>query len=234
MAFDLAGVQTRAQVLIQDSDADLLDATPDMDEAARQAVAQYSKDAPAPIIADLAGDGSTFEYALPTGFVDGLSRVLTLEYPAGQRPAALLDPAHLEVYRTATTTKLRFVEITPASGETARVTFAGRHTLKDLDDATETSIPAYHEDAFVTLTAAQAMFILAAHYLHEQENTIAVDTVDRGSRTDTANRIARGLLASYRDLIGVRAGVAAASTRVQWGSAYAPGVARLTHGRGRW
>lgn len=233
MAFDLSGVQTRAQVLIQDSDADLLDGTPDLQEAARQALAQYSKDAASPIIADLVGDGATYEYTLPTGFVDGFSRVLTLEYPAGQRPATLLDPAHLEVYRTATTTKLRFVEITPASGETARVTFTGRHTLKDLDAATATSIPAYHEDAFVTLTASQAMFLLAAHYLHEQENTIAVDTVDRGSRADTANRIGRGLLASYRDLIGVRAGAAPAATRVHWGSVYAPGVGRLTHGGGR-
>ena len=72
MAFDLAGVQARATTLIQDADANLLIPAPDMDEAARQGLAQYSNDTPASIITDLSGDGVTYEYTLPTGFVDGL------------------------------------------------------------------------------------------------------------------------------------------------------------------
>ena len=216
MAFDLAGVQARATTLIQDADANLLIPAPDMDEAARQGLAQYSNDTPASIITDLSGDGVTYEYTLPTGFVDGLSRVLSIEYPAGERPSVMLDPAHLEVYRTTSTTKLRFVAITPASGEAARVTFTGRHTLKSLDSAAATSVPAYHEDAFVTLVAAQAFFLLAARFLHEQENTIGVDTVSRASKSEEASRQGRALLASYRTLARVTAKGPSAAARVQW------------------
>lgn len=230
MTLTLADVLTRAPLLVQDH-APTLDVTPDKQEAIRQALAQYSIDAPRSIVADLTGDGSTYDFDAPADYIDGESRIEAIEYPAGEQSPVYLNPARYGIYRTSAATKIRFVDLTPATGETARVTFTAPHTLDGLDGADETTIPSRHDEAFVTLAAAQMMFLLAARFLHEQENTIGADTVDRRSKSEEASRQARALLSSYRTMARVSARGPAALARVQWTSAYAPGVGRLTHGR---
>ncbi|HQV45030.1 MAG TPA: hypothetical protein PK478_01995 [Nitrospira sp.] len=232
MTLTLATTISRATLLMQDKASTIPpDPAPDMTEAVRQSLAQYDVDVPRSIIVDITGDGSAYDFALPAGFVDGASRVLSIEYPAGEQSPVMLDPSRLTIYRTASTSTLRFLDMTPGSGIVARLSFSAPHTLNGLDSAVATTIPTRHDEAFVTLVGSQGLFLLAAHWLHEQENTIAVDTVDRGSRSEEASRQARALLASYRLLASVPARGAAALSRVQWTSTYAPGVGRLTHRR---
>lgn len=204
----------------------------DLDSVIRESLETLSHDLPREIVADIAGDGTTYDLTLPATYVDGFSRIVSVEYPAGERPAVYLDPNEYRIYRTASSTKLRLDETTPASGESARVTLTGLHTLDDLDSATATTVPTYHTQAFVTLCAATALYRLAAKFLHEQESSFNADAVDRRSKADEARRLGDKLLARYRDQIGAARGEAPALLVRDWDYPQHRGAYGLTHRRG--
>ncbi len=234
MADDLATLIERMRSRLQDV-AGLLDAATEGDlyQAVRDGLEQYDDDAPRVLVADIAGDGVTYDFALPAGYVDGFSRITAVEYPAGQRQPVYLEPTDWHIYRTPTTTKLRLRWHTPTSGETVRVSYTARHTVEDLDGATTTTVPAWHRQAFLALCTARAFSRLAARFVHEQEATLAIDSVERSSKVDQARKLAEALLREYRELVGVRGGEAPAAVRLDWSTSVAgSGAVRLTH-RGR-
>lgn len=230
----LATIQTKLASVIQDVAALLSAASAgDREMAIREALEHYDNDAPRAMVADIAGDGATYDLTLPAGYVDGFSSVVSIEYPTGSRPAQYLELGDWTIYRTASTTKLRLQHVTPGSGQTVRVTYTARHTIDDLDSAAATTIPAWHTEAFVNLCGAKCLVRLADRFIHEQESTLNLDAVDRTSKTDLARRMADRLLAAYREVVGVRGGASPAGLVMDWTTSVAgSGLSRLTH-RGR-
>lgn len=216
-------VQDHASLLSQITDGDI-------DEAIREALEAYDDDAPRLVVADTAGNGVLYDFDLPATYVDGYSRIVSVEYPIGSRPAEYVPSDQYGIYRTSTTTKLRFNYLTPANGTSYRMVFTGRHTIDDLDSATATTIPAIHTQAFVNLCGAKCLMRLAARYTQEKESTLNIDSVDRVGKSDATRRLADKLLASYREIVAVSRGESPASTVVNWDVGYAGGlVSPLTH-----
>jgi hypothetical protein len=234
MAETLATIKTRVSSLLQDQ-AGFITTTADgvMEFAIRDAIETFSIDVPYQLTADVAGDGATFDLTLPAGYLDGFSRFTSIEYPAGQREPLYLDSRDWSIYRTASSAKLRLFALIPNSGETVRLTYTAQHTLKDLDSAAATTIPAYYTQAFVNLCTAKCLLRLANRFLEEQESTLNVDSVDRGSKSDSARRLQKVFMDLYSAAVGVSGGEAPGTTAVIWHTSTAgSGVGRLTH-RGR-
>ncbi|MBV6425158.1 MAG: hypothetical protein NAOJABEB_02972 [Steroidobacteraceae bacterium] len=226
----LASIKTKVASVLQDTPALLgTGSAGDVELAIREALEVYDDDVPRTIVADVAGDGTAYDFSLPTGFVDGYSRIVSVEYPIGDRPATLLPSDEYGLYRTTSATKVRLATVTPDSGESFRITYTGRHTLTDLDSAAATTIYAYHTEAFVNLAAAKCLMRLANRFVHEQESTLNLDAVDRNSKTDIARRMADKLIAAYREVVGVTRGESPSSARVNWDARLGGVLSPLTH-----
>ena len=237
MAVDLAGFKVRIGIVLPDVSSFIATtAGNEMEQGIRNALEQFGRDVPREVIADITGDGTTYDLTLPASYLDGYSGITTIEYPAGERFPILMDSTAWSLYRTEAALHLRMLAVTPTSGSTVRITFTGMHTIKDLDSATVTTVPPYSTEAFTLLATAQCLYILSARFLHEQEDTLNLDSVDRGSRTDQARRLANDIMKQYRELIGESSegALRPASGMVDWDSSYAgSGYPRLTHSR-RW
>lgn len=224
----------RADSLVQDQGSYL--GLGDKEHAFREALARYARDVPRAIVEDLSGDGGTYDFTLAS-YSDGFSTVRSVEYPAGRRPAVYLEPGDYAIYRTANTTKLRLQDVTPSTGETVRVVYTALHTIENLDLATSTTVPSWHEDAVVSLAAARLLYRLADRFLHEQEATIAVDSVNRTTKSEDASRRARDLEKVYQSIVGSGAGgdsTPPVMATVDWDISFAgSGIDLLSHPRRR-
>ena len=223
-----ATLVTRATALVNDTGGDLT--SPMFEDAFREALTRYDGDVPLQVVEDLSGDGSTYDFAL-TSWVDHFSSVVSVEYPAGYRPAALMDASEYTIYRTESTNDLRLQTMTPGATETVRVTYTARHTISGLDAAAATTVYGWHEEAIVCLAASRLLIRLADKYLHEQGGSmLAADGIDRNSKSDIARRLANSLEKDYRDYLDIESGVMAAGTVVDWDTTFAgSGLDMLTH-----
>ncbi|MGQ0671235.1 MAG: hypothetical protein ACT4PO_16505, partial [Actinomycetota bacterium] len=81
------------------------------------AVRRFSGDSPRVTFTDFSGNGSAFDFALPTGWIHGFSRVSAIEHPTGNRPETFLDLKEIITYpRDSAPTVIRLLETTPATG----------------------------------------------------------------------------------------------------------------------
>jgi hypothetical protein len=205
-------------------------------QSLRAALEQYAFDVPRILVTDLAGDGNAFDFSIADlpGYQDGFSVISSIEYPAGGRHPLALDAGEWGMYRSPDGLMVRLGALTPRSGESIRVTYSVAHTIEDLDGATETTILPMHTQAFVYLTAAKAMQMIANKFLHEQETTLDADSVNRSNKSDTARRLIGTMLGLYREIVGVQRGVRPGLLVVDLDTSFAAsGLDRLTHPRRR-
>lgn len=230
---NLATLVTRVNRLLQDQPGYL--ASDDQNDAFREALIEYERSFPREVVEDLSGDDSTYQFSLGTSFNLHFSQVLSVEYPTGQRPQCYLEPVDYWIYRTDSTTgKLDLPFHTPATGETVRVIYTARHTIEDLDSATATTVPLWHEDGIVMLAAARMLRALADRFIHELESgTVEVDGINRLNKSQEAARRARDLERQYQDIVGTgRGGSLPGTVVIDWDRGYAgSGMDFLTHGR---
>lgn len=233
MPEDLNSIKAKVSQVIQTSTDFIATAqNGEMEQSIREALSRYSKDVPREIVADVAGDGATYDLALPATWSDGFSRVVRVEYPAGERIATYLDPRDYTIYRTSSAVNLRLLSSTPGTGQSTRVTFTALHTLDDLDSATVTTIPDYHTFPFVNLAASRCLLKLAPRFTHEQETTLNADAVDRNSKGDLFRRLSGTLERDYEEQVGATGAGRAALTIVNWDARIHRGIGGLTHPRG--
>jgi hypothetical protein len=234
MTLTLATLKTRVQSVLQQQHAYLsFETNGDVEMAIRDALEHYSSDVPRIAVVDVAGDGATYDLALPSGYVQQFSSIHSIEYPAGNYPATYLEPSDWDYYQNASATVIRLLSAVPNTGETVRLRYTAMHTLDDFDSASATTIWLGHAEAFVKLVAAKCLDRLAARFLYEQESQFSIDTVDRGSRTDQARRLGRAFMEQYREVVGVQGGAASASGFLDWDvSGHGiPSYPMLTHHR---
>lgn len=176
--------------------------TAQIDRAIVEAVKRYSRVRPVEAVQDYPGDGATFDFALPTGWQQDSSTIRAVEYPAGQRPASLLEPTDWEFYRSTTSVvKLRLKSLTPASGQTLRVTWTKPHVV----DVTSSTIIAHDEEAVANLAAAVGLRQLAALYANTVDPTIQADSVNYRSKSSEYLKLAGELEQQYREHLGIKA-----------------------------
>ena len=186
---------------VRDSGAKITPAQ--IDRAIVEAVKRHSRIRPVEAVQDYAGDGVTFDFALPTGWMTDLSTVRSLEYPAGQRPASMLEDDEWTLYRLSTSVqKIRLATVTPASGQTLRLTWSKPHVV----DHAGSTIAAQDEEAVANLAAAIGLRELAAHYANTVDPTLQADSVNYRSKSSEYLKIAGELEQQYRTHLGIKDG----------------------------
>lgn len=192
----LATYQQLVDDLVRDKDQVV--SSTSRDSAIANAVAAYSVDAPRTLVRDVTGDGSAV-FTLPTEWADGISDLLSIEYPIGNLPTSLIDGQYYGLYLTPTGAQLRIdSSIGIGSGDSARVTFTAGHQL----DGTNDTIPLKHQRAVAALAAAEVCGQLASYYASEGMPTIGADVSDHQGKTDRYRARQRDLLALYQSVVG--------------------------------
>jgi hypothetical protein len=184
---------------------------------------------PVVTVKDVTADG-TYEYATPTGWVNNFSVITQIEYPADeeQDPAdAIIAPEKYGVYQNASAYKIRFYDITPAAGETIRISFTTRHAVV----TASSTVFANDSDAVCSLAAAFCCFDLARRYGQDNDTFISADSVDRRSKSDKFLSLGKSLVNEYSIHFGLNkdSEVLAASGMKNLDLEYPGGVEFITH-----
>ncbi|HRR87635.1 MAG TPA: hypothetical protein P5316_21730 [Phycisphaerae bacterium] len=191
----------------------------DYSPAVAAALAKYSKDRPGELVDDVNGAG-THDVDLPDGWVEGFSRVSSVEYPVGLVPEAYLPERDWRIYRGPDGPVLRLLREVPSIGSPVRVTITVPRV--------EADIVSGDLDAVGCLAASFCCETLANLFAQTSDPTIAADVVNY--RTKSGEFAARGkrLRQLYLDHLGIDAdgGFPAASVKA---SAPETDRVRLTH-----
>ena len=132
----------------------------DIDQHIGEAIFAYSKLVPNYKVTDLTGDGSAYDFSLPSDFQLGFSSIVSIEFPANEQVPTYLADTSWILYQNTTTTKFRFL-LTPGNGEIARIAYTVPHSI-DADDASLTTVIDADRVAIEYLTTARAAEELAA------------------------------------------------------------------------
>lgn len=168
--------------------------TAERDQAIGLAVQRYSLDRPRRLVVDVTADGSQV-LALPAGWQADVSQLVSLEYPIGEVPPALID---WQLYQGPSATTI-LMDRAVAAGTAVRATFTVAHTLSPAAD----TIPVKDREAVSAWAAATLLDQLAAAKSGDRESSIASDSVDHGNAGDRYARRARELRQSYYDRLGL-------------------------------
>lgn len=197
-------------------------------QAFAEALRGYSGDRPLVVVAAMSGDGTTYDFPLPSRWVRGFSQIIEIEYPAGEQVPTTVDPADWfireSVLGVQPTRLLRFRATVPASGtDNMLVRYTSRHV-----HTTETdTVPADDLDAVCCLAGAIVAEMLGAARADSADATINADTVNHRDGEQRWAAVARHLRARYDAHLGLGGKVAAASLSTDWDTAFSGGEDRL-------
>ncbi len=163
---------TRIRQLVRDDASILQDA--ELRAHLADAVSKYEDYRPRVSVSLVAGDGSTYNYDLPTGWIDEFSVMLAIEYPVQDagRPEFLSQKLY-EMLETENGQKIRLYDPF-GSGYNARFVYSIPHTL---DDSTCT-ISQADLNPVCHKAAALCCASLASYYNQTARATISADVVD--------------------------------------------------------
>ena len=202
-------------------DSGKLEAPGDYTANIAEALKRYSKDRPRLVCADLAGNAGN-DLTLPDNWSEGLSSIISIEYPIGDVPETLLDSRDWELYQTPTVKRLRLLYEKPAVGASVRMLYSIMHD--------EASVPAADLEAVANLAASLCCRQLAAAFGQTGDSLIQADVVNYRSKTDEFRRLAESLEGLYKAHLGIKAND---TTSAAMATAAPPDSkrTRLTHGR---
>jgi len=140
---------------------------------------RYSAERPDEAAQDLTGDGTCY-LDLPSGWTDGLSAIVSVEYPLDQTPPVYLDARSFTTYvrptETGYETVLRFLYGSIALGQQVRVTYTAERSFA------AQNVLAVDFDAVCALATSRAADTIAAKYARSHEPLISAD-VSGGGQT---------------------------------------------------
>lgn len=231
-----AVIQPVVKLLVHDTAGKLTDPT-DYDTLILQVVrGRYSQDRPLVKAKEYAGDNSTYALTLPAasgtpalyGWIEGFSTIVSMEYPAGDRPPTYLDPREISIdWISATEKKLILSETTPQTGKTARLLYTTRREV-------EADVLLTDVDAVVKLAAAYCCRALAGLYAQTSDSTIGADVVNYRTKSQEYTSLADKFEKEYLAQMGSdNDQVKASSGQVNWDSRLQTGYDYVTHPR-RW
>jgi hypothetical protein len=205
---------------------------PERIKAITQALDEHSKHRPLVITEDESGTGS-FDYAISLlgSWSETFSDIIQIEYPVDDSLPIpnVLDGDAWQIYIKPAGKFMRFLNATPSSRESFRVSYTTPHTCTDAACTVATA----DDEAVHILAAAFFCDMLSTYFAQTTDSTIQADSVDHKSKSrDYAARAkeCRRLYASHMDLKdGDTASPATAV--VDLSEKYPGGLERLTHPR---
>lgn len=206
--------------------------TADKTTALTQALQMYSRHRPLVSRTKAAGTGG-YDYSVPTGWVDGLSQVVSLEYPWGSQIPEYVDANDFDIYHDGSNFKLRFLQDSPGTTEYYLLTWTLPHSV-----STTSTVYSYDEQAVADLAASLCLRKLAARQAQSTDTTIDADAVNYGQQPQTYTQLADRLLRQYRDHMGLsgdgsQSDAAPATVYLDADTNYPWGEERIVHRR-RW
>lgn len=170
------------------------------------AAKQYSVHRPFPGIAEPNGNG-TNDIALPTDFVDGFSRVDTVEYPIDSVPAVYVDDNEFEVFRKVSGLVLRLDTNIPTAAQKLRVNYTTYQLIGvDGSPGTPSTIPDADFEAVCSLAASYACLQISVSFSGGVDPSINADSVDGSRRADEFKQRSEELEQKYLFHLGLGSG----------------------------
>lgn len=222
--------ESAVRTAVQDEQATQVLTTADIDQGITRALQEYSVQDPRNDTQYISGDGVTYEYPLPRFWINGISRIHEIEYPADTQVRTVIGQNDWEVLGQVLGQQpqyiLHFITITPTgtpNNVKLRYTTAHRHdTLLD-------TIPVTNYQAFVQLGAAYACLVLAARYSALGDSSINADSVDYKSKADDFLAVAKELRKRYEQMLGIGVDNPPIGFFGQWSTTSSWGQDRLIH-----
>lgn len=173
-----------------------------LDDAVQTAVIiDYSRLRPQQLTVALPGDGPYIPVASLTGWSQGASAAMVVEYPAveigsqAQAPTAFLGPSEWTMYNDGEAWYIVLVGYSPSASETVRVTYTAphRHLAQPVDENDEApidTVPTGDLAAVLDCAAGIACGYLSAKAAHQEDGAILADGIQRGNAADRFRRLA--------------------------------------------
>lgn len=136
------------------------------------ALSRYSLDRPRSLLADVLSPAGQ-ALPVPPGWVEGESRLQSVEVPVGEIPPCMVPSSGWQIYRGPLGEEIR-LDRSLLAGEPVRITFTAPHVVSD----TESSVPAAHREAVACYAASLLAEQIATVHAGTSEPTIAADSVD--------------------------------------------------------
>jgi hypothetical protein len=168
---NLAGLRDRVETVLMDAGNEIWD-TGTLDEAIRQALAQYSLVRPveAETTITLEAAGREIDLSSITGLLGVFDAWWPYDDSTEQWPPNRLRGWRLNWNGGKATLFLDLRDgRQPQAGEKVRVWYTAAHTIEDLDGATETTLPPEHASLIVTGAAGQAGMSRVADLIETQD-----------------------------------------------------------------
>lgn len=181
----------------------------------RAALVEYAGSHPQVVYTDLDGDGSKYDFDLPTTWEMGFSDVLAVEYPQGERPAVFLEPAEFVLYPASSApTAVRLLDTIPAAGEHARLFWTATWPEPGTDPADDLT-PAGDFGPICALAGSFAAIQLAGRAAGNKNSSLpTADAAEWQEEHDRWLAISRALRARYNEAVGAGAAGAAIPAEV--------------------
>jgi len=221
----LSDYNSRVDALVQD-DAGFIESA-EIDEAITMAVKRYSLHRPQEKAQEYAGDGG-YDYDLPSDWVQGFSRIVSVEYPYDEQDPNFIPKEEwtifLKLVGSTQTRVLRFLTTSPAAADSVRVVY----TIPHLVDDSSSTVYANDFEALSSLAASYVCGMLSRKFLQTSDSTIGADAVSYAAKSSAAASRAKELHHSYLDHLGLAetpasGGIKEFDTGFVWGSEH------LTH-----
>lgn len=170
------------------------------DDAARDALDEYSAVTPRQLVHEQLGDGTTRRFVLqsivtgPPAWADGSSQLLTVQFVANpntqDEEAKELDTETWELQQDTTGKQVLLLEQAPSTAETLRLTWTLPHTIEELDGAGPgtTTVPLRDRIALLLLVTAQLAAWVSRTASDQRATSMGIDQIDFRSIDDRWRR----------------------------------------------
>lgn len=165
-----------------------------------KALQTYSVFKPRILAAEMTGDGSKYDFDLPTDWVEGFSQIIDIEYPSGSQIPTYLKAYQYRIYQSATTKKLRLLTYIPGATEKLLVTYTLPHSVTSAVNTTEQQ----DFSAICDLAASVGCDYLAEKFAQTQSSTLDADVVNYLSKVDYYRNLSRRLMVDFKTHFGMK------------------------------
>ncbi len=199
-----------------------------------RALTEYNRIRPREIVEAMSGDGTTYDFPLPSRWIHGFSSIRQIEHPTGEQRPVYLDGNDYRVEQSVLGRQplryLRFFLSAPESGtDNVLLTYTTRHVHTDELD----TLPPEELEAVCWLAASWVADARSADEADTSSPTINADVVNYREGVTRWARVASRLRDRFQKHVGADSGVPAAGGFVDWDVASTGGGDRLFH-RNRW
>lgn len=219
---DSIDLLSAVQAIVKDDSGKL--ASVDYQSAITSALNTYAKHKPLTAVLDISGNGG-HDYDLPGDWVDGISAIVSIEYPVGSVPAQLLDGDEYLLYQAPAGLQIRLLNTAPPAAATFRLAYTIPRT--------ENVVLTADLDAVAYLAAANALDMLANAWLQSTDSTISADVVNYRSKSAEAASRAKAVRKLYFSHLNITEDqpVQPVAHIESFEQNYPGGADRLTHSR---